>query len=92
MARSSLAVLARLERYETVNGQLNGRDRCTLIGYIQRDAAHVVAVTLNQIGELLWIAGGGDQLVVSCENALSDRPTQPPSAPRASTIPALAST
>jgi hypothetical protein len=28
------------------------------------------------------MAGGGDQLVASCEDALSDRPTQPPSASR----------
>ena len=71
-----------IEPAEHVNGQLDGRDRGTLIGDIQRDGAHVVAVTLNQIGELLWIAGGGDQLVVSGEDALSDRPTQPPSASR----------
>ena len=49
----------------------NGRDRCTLIGNIQRDRAHVVAETLNQIGELMWIASGGNQLVVSCEDGLS---------------------
>jgi hypothetical protein len=30
----------------------------------------------------VWIAGGGDQLVASCEDALSDRPTQPSSASR----------
>src|ERR1700693_612865 len=71
-----------IEAAEDVNGQLDGRHRCTLIGDIQRDGAHVVAVTLNQIGELLWIAGGGDQLVARCEGALSDRPTQPPSASR----------
>src|SRR6267154_788647 len=71
-----------IEAAEDVNGQLDGRDRCTLIGDIQRDGAQVVAVTLNQIGELLWIAGGGDQLVSSCEDGLSDRPTQPPSASR----------
>src|SRR5260370_14056977 len=69
-----------IEAAEDVNGQLDGRHRRTLIGDIQRDGAHVVAVTLNQIGELLWITGGGDQLVASCEDALSDRPTQPPSA------------
>src|SRR5207302_5881025 len=71
-----------IEAAEDVNGQLDGRNRCTLIGDVQRDGAHVVAVTLNQIGELLWIAGGGDQLVASGEDALSDRPTQPPSASR----------
>ncbi len=71
-----------IEAAEGVNGQLDGRNRRTLIGYIQRDGAHVVAVTLNQIGELLWIAGGGDQLVASGEDGLSDRPTQPPSASR----------
>jgi hypothetical protein len=49
-----------IEAAEDVNGQLDGRDRRTLIGDIQRDGAHVVAVTLNQIGERLWIAGGGD--------------------------------
>src|SRR5258707_1144294 len=59
-----------------------GRNRRPLIGDMLPDGAHVVAVTLNQIGELLWIAGGGDQLVASCEDALSDRPAQPPSASR----------
>src|SRR2546421_512362 len=49
-----------IEAAEDVNGQLDGRHRRTLIGDIQRDGAPVVAVTLNQIGELLWIAGGGD--------------------------------
>src|SRR5204863_6665383 len=71
-----------IEAAEDVNGQLYGRNRCTLIGDVQRDGAHVVAVTLNQLGELLWIAGGGDQLVASGEDALSDGPTQPPSASR----------
>src|ERR1700686_4102681 len=52
------------------------------MGYFQGGGGQVVTVTLNQIGELLWIAGGGDQLVASCEDALSDRPTQPPSASR----------
>src|SRR5258706_9756018 len=69
-----------IEAAEDVNGQLDGRNRRTLIGHIQRDGAHVVAVTLNQIGELLWITGGGDQLVASCESGLDDHPTQPPSA------------
>ena len=42
----------------------------------------MVAVSLNQMGELLWIAGGGDELVASCEDGLSDRATQPSSASR----------
>jgi hypothetical protein len=71
-----------IEAAEDVNGQLDGRHRRTVIGDIQRDGAHVVAVTLNQIGELLWIAGGGDQPVASCEDGLGDRPTYPPSASR----------
>src|SRR4051794_18222165 len=71
-----------IEAAEGVNSQLDGRDRCTLLGDIQRDGAHVVAVTLNQIGELLWITGSGDQLVARCEDGLSDRATQPPSASR----------
>src|SRR5260221_8258173 len=69
-----------MEVAEHVNGQLDGRNRRTLIGDIQRDGAHVVAVTLNQIRELLRMAGGGDQLVTGGEDALSDRPPQPPSA------------
>ena len=71
-----------IEAAEDVNGQLDGRNRRTLIGDVQRDGAHVVAVTLDQVGELLWIAGGGDQLVASGEYGLGDRPTQPPSASR----------
>jgi hypothetical protein len=71
-----------VEAAERVSGQLDCRDGGLLVGHIERNGAHVVAVTLDQIGELLRIARRGDQLVASREDGLSDRPTQAPRAPR----------
>src|SRR5580704_1959182 len=59
----------------------DGMDGLLLVGHIQRNGSHLVAIPLDQIGELRWMTRRCNELVASSEYCIGECAPKAPRAP-----------